>query len=190
MSLRRVNSRGEVSENRLFAYVLTLVLIASASFFALESYKSSEYLVQDYVKPYETPSSTTSTSSSTSLTTSTLPVLIEPELNASESTPSITTTSTTTSYTTSTTIYSNPYLDRFRGMGYHKADLDIQYFCPSCVPAIAKTISYQPGVKSKSLSYGQDISYVIYDPDVVGLERIIELAGASGGVTLLNDTEL
>jgi hypothetical protein len=66
----------------------------------------------------------------------------------------------------------------------------VTYFCPSCAPEVVALLSRQPGVLSKSLGYRQKSSYVIYDPRVVKLERIVELAGASAGATLLNDTEI
>jgi hypothetical protein len=79
---------------------------------------------------------------------------------------------------------------RFFGRGLRQAYLRITYFCPSCVPAVANTVSKEPGVLSKSLSYRQQVSWIIYDPGVVKLERVVELAGASGGAVLINDTAI
>jgi hypothetical protein len=91
---------------------------------------------------------------------------------------------------TTTILSENPYLDRFRGVGYHKADLHIAWMCPTCVPAVNKLIIEEPGVKSRSLAYGQKISYVIYDPSKVSLDRILMLTNAGGTATLLNDEEI
>ncbi|MFH0861684.1 MAG: hypothetical protein V1875_01520 [Candidatus Altiarchaeota archaeon] len=91
---------------------------------------------------------------------------------------------------TTSTIYHNPYLDRFVGKGYRKADLKVSWLCPSCVPAVNSLVIGEPGVKSRSLGYRNPNSYVIYDPGIVSLERVLELTGAGGDVVLLNDTEL
>ncbi len=90
---------------------------------------------------------------------------------------------------TTTTLKNNPYLDKFRGKGYRKVDMHIAYLCPSCVPAVIQGITYEPGVKSKSLSFKQNISYVIYVPETVDVERIMELAGAGGDVVFYDDYE-
>jgi len=92
--------------------------------------------------------------------------------------------------TTTTMIYHNPYLDKFKEQGYRKATLEIHWLCPSCVPAVNRVVMGEPGVKSRSLMYKQRINYVIYDPQIVDLERVIELAGAGGDVELVNDTEM
>jgi len=91
---------------------------------------------------------------------------------------------------TTTTIYHNPYLDRFRGQGYRKADFDIAWMCPTCVPAVNKLVRDEIGVKSKSLGYGQELNYIIYNPDDVDLERLTQLCNAGGTAILLNDTEI
>ena len=88
------------------------------------------------------------------------------------------------------TVYHNPYLDKFRGLGLRKADLDINWLCPSCVPAVNNLVIGTEGVKSRSLGYKQDVCYVIYDPNVVTLERVMEVAGAGGDLILISDTEL
>jgi hypothetical protein len=90
---------------------------------------------------------------------------------------------------TSTTLAHNPYLDRFRDLGYRRVDLDISWLCPSCVPAVNKLVMSEPGVKSRSLAYRQEVNYVIYDPNVVKLERVLELSGAGGDVRLISDEE-
>ena len=82
----------------------------------------------------------------------------------------------------------NTYLERFRGLGYRKADLHVAWSCPSCVPAVNDLVIGEAGVKSRSLAFNQDVSYVIYDPEVVDLDRILLLCNAGGDVTLLNDT--
>ena len=66
----------------------------------------------------------------------------------------------------------------------------ITFFCPSCVPAVANLVQSEPGIIAKSMSYRQNVSWIIYNPTVVELERVLELAGASGGVQLYNDTEV
>lgn len=94
------------------------------------------------------------------------------------------------STTTTTVPRANPYLDRFRDMGYRKADLQIRWLCPTCVPAVNKIIIEEPGVKSRSIRYKQEINYVIYDPEVVELERILYLTNAGGNAKLIKDYEL
>jgi|GEM_PF-1280689 len=90
---------------------------------------------------------------------------------------------------TTTTIRNNPFLDRFRGQGYRKLEMHIKYMCPTCVPAVIHGITYEPGVKSKSLSYKQNISYIIYNPESVDVERLMILAGAGGEVEFIDDYE-
>lgn len=93
--------------------------------------------------------------------------------------------------TTTTTILSdNPYLDKFRGIGYRKLDMHVAWICPTCVPTVNKLVREQEGVKSRSLSYGQEVSYVIYDPDVVSGDQILRLINAGATATVLNDTEI
>lgn len=117
-------------------------------------------------------------------------------LTAQTAVNATTTTSPATTFTfpepetTTTTLYSNPYLEKFMGQGYHKATLKVSWLCPSCVPAVNNLVIREPGVKSRSLMYGQKINYVIYDPTVVDLERVIELTGSGGDVELINDTEI
>ncbi len=93
--------------------------------------------------------------------------------------------------TTTTTILSdNPYLDKFRGMGYRRLDVHVAWICPTCVPTVNKLVREQEGVKSRSLSYGQEASYVIYDPTLVSQEQILRLINAGATATVLNDTEM
>jgi len=93
--------------------------------------------------------------------------------------------------TTTTTILSdNPYLDKFRGMGYRKLDVHIAWICPTCVPTVNKLVREQGGVKSRSLSYRQEVSYVIYDPALVSQDQILMLINAGATATVLNNTEI
>ena len=91
---------------------------------------------------------------------------------------------------TTSTIRINTYLDKFRGLGYRKADIHIKWLCPTCVPAVNRVIIEEAGVKSRSLAYRQELSYVIYDPEIVELERIMLLANAGGTAELIEDYEL
>ena len=68
--------------------------------------------------------------------------------------------------------------------------MDIQFFCPSCAPPVARNIQQEPGVMGKSIGWGQKYAWVIYDPNKVDLERIQELAASSGGAQVINDTEV
>ncbi|MBD3262504.1 MAG: hypothetical protein GF334_12700 [Candidatus Altiarchaeales archaeon] len=92
--------------------------------------------------------------------------------------------------TTTTTLKHNPYLDRFRNQSLRMAKFDLAWMCPSCVPAVNKMFMQQQGVKSQSLGYKQGLCYVIYDPEVIDLDRIMMLANAGGTPTLINDTKL
>lgn len=93
-------------------------------------------------------------------------------------------------YTTTTIPSHNPYLDKFRGKGYRKLDMDISWICPTCVPTINKLVREQEGVKSRSLSYWQEVNYVVYDPNVVSKDQILGLINAAATATVLNDTEM
>ncbi|MFC2162118.1 hypothetical protein ACFLRF_00420 [Candidatus Altiarchaeota archaeon] len=94
------------------------------------------------------------------------------------------------STSTSTTLSRNPYLDKFRGLGYRKASMQVKWLCPSCVPGVNKLIGNEVGVKSKSMTYKQDPCYIIYDPGLISLDRVLQIAGAGGDVSLYNDTEI
>ncbi|MFH1836411.1 MAG: hypothetical protein ABH851_09510 [Methanobacteriota archaeon] len=98
----------------------------------------------------------------------------------------------TISYSTSTTTVAreNPYLNRFKGQGYHKVDVKVSWLCPTCVPAVNRIVIEEPGVKSRSIAYKQDLNYVIYDPKVVSLDRVLTLLNAGGTVTLIEDYEI
>jgi len=91
---------------------------------------------------------------------------------------------------TATTLTQNPYLDRFRGKGYRMARFHVAWLCPSCVPAVNKLVMETPGVKSRSLAYGQKIGYVIYDPTVLSLDEVLEAAGAGGDLEDITDGEI
>ncbi len=88
---------------------------------------------------------------------------------------------------TTTTLAVNPYLERFMGQGYRRVDMKISWLCTSCVPATNNLVINEPGVKSRSLMYRQEINYVIYDPNVVSLERVLELAGSGGDIEVIDD---
>ena len=94
------------------------------------------------------------------------------------------------STTTTTVPRENPYLDRFRDRDYRKADIQIKWLCPTCVPAVNRIVIEEPGVKSRSIGYKQEVNYVIYDPEVVKLERILYLTNAGGNAKLIKDYEL
>jgi hypothetical protein len=195
----------KIGENALFLVVLLLVVAAGLAFYLSESNAEDARHRANAASSTTFEPSTSSTdrqdggststtqqagasSSPTSLPPTTSSVTV-PTTTVSITDTTITTSST--SQTSSTTVRRpNPLFEKYRGKGYHQAFFDIQYFCPSCVPAVVASISQEPGVLSKSLGYRQDVSYVIYNPKVVDLERITELAGASGGATLLNDTEI
>ncbi len=91
---------------------------------------------------------------------------------------------------TTTTLRQNPYLDRFRDKGYRMAEFHVAWLCPSCVPAVNKLVMETPGVKSRSLSFGQDTGYVIYDPRTVSLDKVLEVAGAGGDLEDVTDREI
>ena len=133
----------------------------------------------------------TSTTSSTSTTTSTSTTLfsgLSSTTQTTQTTQTTTTTVTTTSGTTSTTLPA--YLKKFAGKGYHVAYMDINFFCPSCVAAVAANLNNRNGVVAKSIGYRQKISWVIYDPKRVSLEDVLMLAGGSGEMVLLSDMEI
>jgi len=60
----------------------------------------------------------------------------------------------------------------------------------SCVPAVARNLANEQGVIAKGMSYKQKLSWIIYDPGEVSLERVVQLAGANGEAILINDTEI
>ncbi len=97
---------------------------------------------------------------------------------------------TTLRLPTTTTLRVTGYFDRYADEGYHLAYINISFFGRSCANNVGQLLSNEPGIITKSFSLSQDTHWVIYDPEVVSLERVLELAGSSGGSTLVNDTEL
>ncbi|MFH1055472.1 MAG: hypothetical protein V1744_05195 [Candidatus Altiarchaeota archaeon] len=171
----------KLSENIIFTGALLLVVSGGLVFYSIE-YTSEKEATKTTITSTTSTTASTSTTSSTETSTSTTQ-----EEVASTSTSSMT---TSTSTTTTTTIQKSTYLDRYAGKGYRQAFLDIQYFCPSCVPAVAQNVQHEPGVMGKSIGYRQEVSWVVYDPKVVDLERIVELAASSGGAQVINDTAI
>jgi hypothetical protein len=190
----------KINENAVFIAVFLIAIGGGLVFYGMESQTEKAHPVAVANTTLSATISheslpTSSTSSSTTISSTSVPTVPTTSLETTTSSiPSTTTTSATSTASTSTyastttPARSNPLLDKLKGKGYHQAYLDVQYFCPSCVPAVVAMLSNHPGVMSKSLSYRQPVSFVIYDPKVVKLEHIIELAGASGGATLINDT--
>ncbi|MFH1403951.1 MAG: hypothetical protein ABIH11_06770 [Candidatus Altiarchaeota archaeon] len=187
--LNGVENRGGLGENTVFLATAFLVLFAAGIVYA------ATYLgdAQSQVNPLQT-TPTTSTSMMPSITESTT-TTIKPTPTTQTTTPpavedieSSTPSSTSTPTSTGTTI--PYYMEKYSGKGYRQAYVDITFFCPSCVPAVARNLQNEAGVISKSMSYAQKTSWIIYDPRLVELDRIIQLAGANGEATLLNDTEI
>jgi copper chaperone CopZ len=190
MSLRRLNKTGnkaELTENKLFIAVAVVVVAFALMVYGLQYPGEQKLAAQAVGKSTTTSTTIESTTTTLPATTTTLPdVIIPPSTTTSTSTTIKATTTTSTS--TSTTISVPSYLSKYSGRGYRQAYIDITFFCPSCVPAVAGNLQDEDGVMSKSLSYRQKISWIIYDPERVSLERIVQLAGANGEATLINDT--
>jgi hypothetical protein len=142
--------------------------------------------------PTETTSaSATSTTETTTTSTSTTGTTWTIEATTVREAPPTTSSTAPTSSTTSTssTLKAGPsYLDRYSGKGFRQVSMHIRYFCPTCVQAVAQTVQKEPGIMGKSMGWGQKVSWIIYDPKVVDLERVLELAASSGGVDYFNDT--
>jgi len=68
--------------------------------------------------------------------------------------------------------------------------MEITFFCPSCVPAVAENLRRQPGYVARDMSYRQKMSWIIYDPRKISLDRILMIAGGNGAVTLFSDEEI
>ncbi|MCX6695098.1 MAG: hypothetical protein NTU61_02215 [Candidatus Altiarchaeota archaeon] len=130
-------------------------------------------------------STSTTATTSTTVSSTTIPA---PAIAVSSTTATTSTTSTTLNVPTSTTL--PQYLQKYAGKGYRIAYMEITFFCPSCVPAVAANLRNEPGVIAKSMSYQQKVSWVIYDPRAVRLDEILMISGGSGEVTLLNDDEI
>ncbi|MFH1722726.1 MAG: hypothetical protein ABH950_09010 [Candidatus Altiarchaeota archaeon] len=150
----------------------------------------------------------------TSQSTSTTPILkkttstinpptstINPPQKTNETKISVTSENqlpTKTSYTTSSTTSSSPSstltptttISKYSGLGYRKAKMKIIFICPSCAPAVVRTLKNEPGVVSLNMAYKQKINYVIYDPSKVSLERIFQLSTANGEGELILDEEI
>jgi hypothetical protein len=183
------------SENSVFAAFILVVAASGLVFYGYEAAKEDarkgEAVASTTSAVKETTTSSTSTTATTSTTTSTATTSTQSApTSTTEPNETSTTLEATTTTESSTTTTHAPYdqFGRFRGKGYRVAYLDVKYLCPSCVPVVVATVSQEPGVLSKSLSYRQDISWVVYNPKTVKLERIVELSGASGGAEILNDT--
>jgi len=174
-----------MNENVIFIFAIAVVIAAGIGVYGFEYNAESNKPPVTTIPLSSTLSSTTTSTSSTLAPTTTATAPDVPETSVTRQTTTSTTTTKTISSTTTTI---NPNFARFTGKGYRQAYMDVQYFCPSCVPAVVATLSKEPGVLSKSLNYRQKMSWVIYDPSRVSVERVLELAGASGGAKLLNDT--
>lgn len=174
------------TENSLFVGVLLLVLLAGLVFYGSEYYSERTAPKVPVALPVTTTESTSSTTTSSSATTSSTQSTVTTQVTYQTTTSSSITS--TSSSSTSTSLPTPSYLDRFRGKGYHQVFLSVHYFCPSCVAAVAQTVQKEPGVMGKSLGWKQKESWVIYNPKVVSLERVLELASSSGGAEIINDT--
>jgi copper chaperone CopZ len=191
------------SDNLIFGLAIAVVVIGTIVFYAGESLGENAQRAQHTTisaKEDGLVSSKSETSTRVSTTVESTTVSIVPTTEKlAQTTESTSTTSTTAAVPgtykqttstqpmpTSTTINAN--FAKFTGRGLHQAFLDIQFFCPSCVPAVVASLSREPGVMSKSINYRQKVSYIIYNPEIVPLERVVELAAASGGASLINDT--
>jgi len=180
------------SDNVIFAGFLAVALLAGVIFYFSGPAGTESVKSQIQVTSSTSPEAATSTSSTVTITTTTTVLEPVPSSSTTTATTSSTTlsSSTTTTSTTLVEVRAPSYLARYAGKGYRQAYMHIVFYCPSCVPAMANSIQYEPGVMGKSISYRQDISWVIYDPDTVSLDRILELAGSSGGATLINVTDI
>jgi hypothetical protein len=177
-----------MNENRIFIAAITLVLAVITVLYGSEYTRDATKSNQPPIKLTTESTSITSTTSTATMPTAT--TLIQPAPTSTSPSTLSTTTATSETTTSSTNTQINPYFARFTGRGYHQAYIRIHYFCPSCLPAVAALLSEEPGVKSKSIGYQQKISYVIYDPRTVSLERVMDLSSSSAGADFLNDTEI
>ena len=181
----------KISENALFAAAIVLVAAAVLGYLAYGHY--SPPIAEQYAPLPPTTSTETTSTTVTSATETTTTVQEAPPQEAPPAATYSTTTSssTTTTTATTTTLRARPtYLDRFSGRGLRQATMHIKYFCPTCVEAVAATIQKAPGIMGRSMGWGQKVSWIVYDPKIIGLDRVIELASSSGGVDFYNDTAI
>jgi len=183
----------KISGGYLFLGVFALIVAASVGFYFIEAYS------QGHAKPRpvaveETPTTTAASATSDTearpeTTTTNEPTKPTSPLPTTTTQLAASTSTSTTFEATATTVVKRPsYLDRYVGRGYRQAYIDIQFFCPSCVPAVARNIQEEPGVIGKSIGWGQKVSWVVYNPKVAKLDRLLELAASSGGAAIVNDT--
>ncbi len=181
------------TESYLFLGVFAMIAAASAGFYYMEAYDPP---VPATVRQAAEESLTTTAAAYVTSTTEAAPATTTTSEPASPSSTTATlaaapaTTATTLAATTTTAARRPSYLDRYVGRGYRQAYIDIQFFCPSCAPAVASNVQGEPGVIGKSIGWGQDVSWVIYNPKVAKIDRILELAASSGGASLVNDTAI
>ena len=156
-----------------------------------------------YASTTTIPPQTTATTTIATTTTFPQSTTIQAETQttlAVESTVTTPSTVSTTLTTASTTTLSEvtkdtqpalpDYLQKYSGRGYRQAYMEITFFCPSCVPAVAANLRATPGVIAKDMSYRQKLSWVIYDPKKVTLDSVLSIAGGNGEVTLISDREV
>jgi hypothetical protein len=137
--------------------------------------------------PFEAPATTMTTlPQAAATTTTTEPTLPsrkteEPAATAGDI---ASTTTTTEAAPTSTTI--SPYA----GKGYRQAWLDITIPSPHCEQALLTSLKDKPGIVSVKVKRGSKNNTIIYDPDRIGIEDILQYTGLVGGSQLLGDGEI
>jgi hypothetical protein len=178
------------SENAVFAAVILFVAASGLAFYGYELAREDAHRGEAAASTASTVRETTTSSTSTTTSTSTTSTSSAPTSTTEPEETSTTLEAATTSTVQTTTTTLKPYdrFERFRGKGHRVVYMDVKYLCPSCVPVVVATVSREPGVLSKSLSFKQDVSWVVYNPNTVKLERILELAGAGGDAEIINDT--
>lgn len=68
--------------------------------------------------------------------------------------------------------------------------MNASFFCRGCANDAAETYSVEKGVIASSIGFRQEVMWVIYDPEVVSMDKVVGIVGAGGDVVVLNDSVL
>ena len=101
------------------------------------------------------------------------------------------TTSTSTSTSSSTTSITTTTSVDPRFVGKRQATLKLEgMYCPSCAPAVSFSLKRKSGVISARVSYSDKKVVVVYNPDVITLDKLKSTIATWGPITVIEDTRL
>jgi len=196
----------DLTENTLFLVVVAVIIIFASIVYTQASFDQDlPSQTQPPILPTPQTSITSTTISSASPNTtltfnqsnqtpetlaSTTILQETPPTTTLETSTSLNKTTTTTSYLKNATRIVGYHIDKYGNMGYRIVYFKMAYMSPTCVPSVNRILQQEAGVKSKSMGYRQKESWVIYDPEIVSIDRILTLARAGGEAEYLRDEEI